>query len=120
MIIVLTVRTASVPWIAAREHLTINEVAPNFWRAAAIFGFMEHPDIPKLLDTALGHGCTVDFSDVTYYVGHGSIVHRDDSKGLPHWHEMLYAAMERNSTQVGDILRFPPERTMETGRQIAI
>jgi KUP system potassium uptake protein len=120
VIIVLTVRTASVPWIAASEHLTIKEVAPNFWRAAATFGFMEHPDIPKLLDTALGHGCTVDFTDVTYYVGHGSIVHRDDGKGLPHWQEALYAAMERNSTHVGDILRFPPERTMEIGRQIAI
>jgi KUP system potassium uptake protein len=120
VIIVLTVHTASVPWINAKDHLTIKEVAPSFWRAAALFGFMEHPDIPALLDTALGHGCTVDFSDVTYYVGHGSIVHRDDGKGLPRWQEMLYAAMERNSTHVGDILRFPPEKTMEIGRQIAI
>ncbi len=120
VIIVLTVRTASVPRIAASEHLTIDEIAPNFWRAAAVFGFMEHPDIPALLDTALGHGCTVDFSDVTYYVGHGSIIHRDDGKGLPQWQEALFAAMERNSTYVGDILRFPPDRTMEIGRQIAI
>ena len=119
-IIVLTVITASVPWIDASEHLTVKELAPNFWRAAAVFGFMEHPDIPALLDTALGHGCTVDFTDVTYFVGHGSIVHRDDGKGLPHWQEVLFAAMERNSTHVADVLRFPPERTMEIGRQIAI
>jgi KUP system potassium uptake protein len=65
-IIVLTVSTASVPRIDPLKHLTIKELAPNFWRAAAVFGFMEHPDIPALLDTALGHGCTVDFSDVPY------------------------------------------------------
>jgi KUP system potassium uptake protein len=117
---VLTVNTASVPWIDESEHLKVEELAPNFWRAEALFGFMEHPDIPALLATAKWHGCHIDLSDVTYFVGHASIMPRDDGKGLPRWLEALYAAMERNSSHVGEVLRLPQEDTVEIGRQIAI
>ncbi len=119
-LMVLTVNTASVPKVEASKHLSVQELAPNFWRADAVFGFMEHPDIPALLDTAKEHGCKIDLSDVTYYVGHGSIMHRDDGKGIPRWQEALYAGMERNSSHVGDVLRLPQEQTVEIGRQIAI
>jgi KUP system potassium uptake protein len=119
-IMVLTVVTASVPRVEASERLNVKALAPNYWRAHAVFGFMEHPDIPALLSTAKSRGCGVDLSDVTYYVGHASIEPRDDGKGLPHWQEAIYAAMERNSSHVAEVLRFPPEQTVELGRQIAI
>jgi KUP system potassium uptake protein len=119
-LIVLTVNTASVPRVQAAKRLTVRELAPNFWRLDAVFGFMEHPDIPALLDIAHEHGCKIDLSDVTYYVGHGSIMHRDDGRGIPRWQEAIYAAMERNSSHVGDVLRLPQEQTVEIGRQIAI
>jgi KUP system potassium uptake protein len=119
-LLVLTVSTASVPRIATSKHLSIEELAPNFWRADAVFGFMEHPDIPVLLATATDHGCGIDLSDVTYYVGHETIIHRDDGKGLPRWHEAAYAFMQRNSSYVGDVLRLPQDRTVEVGRQVAI
>ncbi|WP_245572710.1 potassium transporter Kup [Lichenihabitans psoromatis] len=117
---VLTVSTASVPWIAADKHLTVDELAPNFWRAEAVFGFMENIDIPALLATAEYHGCRLDLEDVTYYVGHASIVRREDGRGLPRWIEAIYAAMERNSSHVGDVMRLPHENTVELGRQVSI
>jgi KUP system potassium uptake protein len=66
------------------------------------------------------HSCAIDLSDVTYYVGHESIEHRDDGKGLPQWIEMSFAFMARNSTHVGEILRLPQEHTVEIGRQVEI
>jgi KUP system potassium uptake protein len=119
-ILVLTVSTASVPRVSPSKRLTIRKLAPDFWRADAAFGFMEHADIPALLDSAKEHGCDVDLGDVTYYVGHASIMHRDKGPAMPRWQEALYAAMERNSTHVGDVLRLPQEQTVEIGRQIAI
>jgi KUP system potassium uptake protein len=119
-VMVLTVNTASVPWIDEEKHLSVTALAPNFWRAAAVFGFMERPDIPALLTTALGHGCTIDLTDVTYYVGHVSITHREDGKGIPRWLEAIFGALERNSIHVGDVLRLPQDKTVELGRQIAI
>src|SRR6266481_9906217 len=99
---VLRVEILSVPWVASRNRITIEEVAPNFWRAEARFGFMERPHIPELLTASRSLGCTVDVSDVTYYVGHETVVGREDGKGLPAWQERFFAVMERNAVHVSD------------------
>ena len=116
----LTITGAAIPWIDARERLDMSQVAPRFWRAHATFGFMERPDIPALMRRMKEDGCQADMSDVTYYVGHSTVTHRDDGKGLPRWRQAIYAALERNSTHVGDFLRLPQDKTVELGRQIAI
>jgi KUP system potassium uptake protein len=117
---VLTVETESVPRFRGRARLTVEQIAPNFWRACARFGFMERPDIPVLLREAQAHGCSLTLDDVTYYVGHETIVHREGRKSLPHWLERLFAFMERNSIHVSDFFRLPPDEVVEIGRQIAI
>jgi KUP system potassium uptake protein len=117
---VLTVDTESVPRIDNTGRLTITEIAPNFWRASARYGFMERPDIPALLREAQGRGCYIDLSDVTYYVGHETILSRDDGKGLPKWLEAFYALMQRNSSSLSDYFRLPSDALVEIGRQISI
>jgi KUP system potassium uptake protein len=117
---VLRVVTESVPRIKESERLATIEVAPNFWRATARYGFMERPDIPHLLKQAREQGCSLEFDDVTYYVGRETIVHREDGKGLAEWEEALFAAMERNAVHVSDFFRLPSDGVVEIGRQVAI
>ncbi len=119
-LIVLTVEATAVPWIEEDKRLDIKELAPRFWRAHAVFGFMERPDIPAVIDRMKNHGCGADMTDVTFYVGHSTVTHRDDGQGIPRWQEAIYAMLERNSTHVGDFLRLPQDRTVELGRQVAI
>jgi KUP system potassium uptake protein len=117
---ILTVIIRQVPWVRGGERLTFEEVAPNFWRAIARYGFMERPDIPALLAEAHQRGCKLDLSDVTYYVGHETVVHREDGTALPRWIEGMYAAMQRNSVHVSDFFRLPAECVVEIGREVAI
>jgi KUP system potassium uptake protein len=117
---VLTVETLSAPWIRKGARVTVDQIAPNFWRATARYGFMERPDIPSLLRQAHAKGCTIDLSDVTYYVGHETVIGREDHKGLPHWMESIFAFMERNSVHVSDYFRLPHDSLVEIGRQISI
>jgi KUP system potassium uptake protein len=119
-VFVLTTITESVPWVKTSDRLTLSELAPNFWRATARHGFMERPDLPALLAEAHVLGCTVNLADVTYYVGHETVVAREDHDGLPRWVEKLYAAMQRNSTQVTEYFRLPPAQVVEIGREISI
>ena len=119
-VFVLTVLTESVPWVEDATRLHFEEIAPRFWRAAARYGFMERPDIPALLQTAHAGGCGIDLSDVTYYVGHETVVPSDDDKGLPRWVEALFAAMQRNSAHVSDYFKLPRDAVVEIGREIAI
>jgi K+ transporter len=82
-----------VPWIDDASRLTMKEIAPRFWRATARYGFMERPDIPALLETARAGGCGIDLSDVTYYVGHETVVPSDSDKRLREiWRWTLPAA----------------------------
>jgi KUP system potassium uptake protein len=117
---ILTVIIRQVPWVRGDERLAFEEVAPNFWRATARYGFMERPDIPALLAHAHARGCKLDLSDVTYYVGHETIVPREDGAHLPRWLEAIYAAMQRNSVHVSDFFRLPGDSVVEIGREIAI
>ena len=109
-----------VPWTSGAERLEFEEISPQFWRATARYGFMERPDIPALLAHAHARGCKIDLSDVTYYVGHETVVHREDGPALPQWIEQMYAAMQRNSVHVSDFFRLPAENVVEIGREVAI
>jgi KUP system potassium uptake protein len=119
-LLVVRVAVLQVPWVAAKDRMTVKEMAPNFWRAEARYGFMERPNIPEVLYSSKALGCTVDLDDVTYYVGHETIVSQEDGKGLPGWQEILYALMQRNAVHVGDFFSLPSDQVVEIGRQIAI
>jgi KUP system potassium uptake protein len=117
---VVTVSTESVPWVKDTERLTVGEIAPRFWRAAARYGFMERPDIPALLQKAHERGCAIDLSDVTYYVGHETVVPGEDEKALPRWVEALFAFMQRNSAHLTEYFKLPVEAVVEIGREVSI
>lgn len=116
----LTVETQSIPWIRGKDRLSLDEVAPNFWRATARYGFMERPDIPALLRKAHAAGCGIDLDDVTYYIGHETVVGREKGHWLIKFQNRLFALMERNSTHVTDFFRVPSDSVVEIGRQIEI
>jgi KUP system potassium uptake protein len=119
-LLVLTVSTQSVPWVKDTERLTFEEIAPGFWRAAARYGFMERPDIPALLEQAHGLGCAINLSDITYYVGHETVVPDEDDKALPRVAEALFAFMQRNSAHLTEYFRLPMDAVVEIGRQVSI
>jgi KUP system potassium uptake protein len=119
-LLVLRVETQSVHWIKESERLSATQLASNFWRAETRYGFMERPDILALLKEIYERGCPLECDDVTYYVGHETIVPREDGKGLPKWEEALFAAMERNAMHVSDFFKLPRDSVVEIGRQIAI
>jgi KUP system potassium uptake protein len=117
---ILTVMIQPIPRIRNAERLAVEELAPDLWRLSARYGFMERPDIPALLAQARARGCIADLSDVTYYVGHETVVHHEEGKALPKWIEGLFALMQRNSVHVSDFFRIPPDNVVEIGRQISI
>jgi KUP system potassium uptake protein len=119
-VLAVTTITEPVPWIADEMRVTFTQAAPNFWRAIVHYGFMERPDIPRLLTQLKEYGCAIDLADVTYFVGHETVTPREDGRGLPHWQEALFAAMERNAAHVTDFFNLPGEQVVEIGRHIAI
>jgi KUP system potassium uptake protein len=119
-VVVLRVLTESKPRVHWPDMMSVVEEGKNFWRVTAHFGFMQRPDIPRLLEEAQQLGCEVRLDDVIYYVGHENILHRQRGPAMPHWQEQIFAAMVRNSSHVTDYFRLPSEKVVEIGRQISI
>jgi KUP system potassium uptake protein len=80
----------------------------------------EKPDIPAVLKQACLQNQSLKLGDVVYYVGHGTIVPRDDLRGLAKWQDALYIAMERNSVHASDFFRLPNDSVVLIARQILI
>ena len=119
-LIVVTVLTESIPYVDPQHRVALEEMAPEFWRMTARFGFMERPDIMALLDAGRQRGCTLPLDDVTYYVGHETVIHRAVGTAMPLWQEMIYAFMVRNAVTVAGFFSLPRDGVVEIGRIIEI
>ena len=119
-VLALTLTVLSVPWIDPEERLSIVRVDDKFWRAEARRGFMEHFDIPTVLAECKAKGAEIDPEDVTYFVGHETVVPRENGKGMVRWQQVLFAAMGRNAERISDYLDLPSDQVLEIGRQIEI
>jgi len=119
-VVILRLTFTSAPRIKLEERFALVQLAPRFWRADVRFGFMETPDIPLVLRQTQALGCDIDLDDVTYYLGHETIVARQDGKGLPLWEEAAFAIMLRNAARLSDFLKVPSGQIVEIGRQIEI
>ncbi len=119
-VFILRIDTLSVPWSRYTGRLTIEPLAPGMWRGSARYGFMERPDVPALLREAEIDGCDINLKDVTYFIGHETVIARGPAMGLPRWVEAFFAFMQRNASHATDYLRVPHNAVVEIGREIAI
>jgi len=119
-VLALTLTTVSKPRVAESERVTITRESEHFWRAEAKFGFIERQTLDPVLSGCKLKGADIDLDDVTFFVGHETIVPREDGKGLPRWLVALFSAMGRNAARISDTLELPYDRLVEIGREIAI
>ncbi len=119
-VLILTVATESVPYVADAERLTVEAIAPDVWRARARFGFMDRVDVPAVLRQAHAAGCGIDLADVTYFLGHENVVVHEGGNALSRWMGQAFAFMLRNSAHVTDYFQLPDDTVVELGREIVI
>ena len=116
----LTLTVVSTPRVDNAKRITLTEELENFWRAEVKMGFMEIPNIELILTQCRAKNAHINLDDVTYYVGQGTIIPREDGKGLPRWETALFAAMGRNAARISDSLHLPHDHVVEIGREIEI
>ena len=49
-VVLLTVKTRQAPFVEPGERVTVEPLGHEFYRIIINYGFMEDPDIPKVLD----------------------------------------------------------------------
>jgi KUP system potassium uptake protein len=119
-VFILKINTQSIPWVKNADRLTLKEIYPNVWRAIASYGFMERPNVPRVLRKAIcDHNIALD--DITYYVGHATIISSTHGGNrLPKLIEKIYAFMQRNALRESEYFQLPSNAVVEIGRQVDV
>lgn len=113
-VIILTIKFQDVPRVALADRLTIQDYGQGFYRLMAHYGFMEQPDIPRLLESRDNLGGPWRALDTTYFVSRQRVIPTPRA-GMALWRERLFAVMLRLSANAIDFFALPANQVMELG-----
>ena len=114
-VILLTIVTTEQPRVTPDERVRVEDLQEGFKRVVARYGFMEQPDIPKLLtDERIP---TWPIEHCTFFLGRETVLAAVGG-GMARWRQHLFSFMTRNSQRAATFFNVPPDRVMEIGSQI--
>jgi KUP system potassium uptake protein len=117
--ILLTIATQRIPRVGRGGRYTVTEIGKGLWRVVVRVGFMEQPEVPKLLREAERFGLPFRTHEATFFLGRDEIV-AVAQRGMPMWRKYLFLYLARNAEFAGAHFGIPPERIVEIGGQVQI
>ncbi len=118
-VILLTLESTDVPLVADEELLDIQRLPMGFVRMVARYGYMQTPNVPRLLELASGHGFDLKPLETTFYLGRETLLITGRSP-MMRWRKTLFAFLSRNAANPSTYFGIPPSRIVELGAQIQL
>jgi len=118
-IVLLHVATENIPRVSHDQRLEVAHLGGNFHSVVAHYGFMERPNVPRLLEMCSAQGLHFNMMDTSFFVGRVTIV-ADKHSQLGRIRCALFEAMHRNALAATEFYRIPPNRVIELGGQVEI
>src|SRR3954451_12891396 len=119
-VVVLTVRTEEVPYLAnQKDRVAFDQLEDGFWRVQVHFGFMEKPDVPAALKTTKEKRLRFDPMRTTFFIGRETIL-ATRKLGLSSWRGSIFAWMTRNTGDVTSYFCLPPNGVVELGARVEV
>jgi KUP system potassium uptake protein len=118
-IVLLHIVTRNIPRVAPDKRLEVVDLGDNFHSIVAYYGFMQNPNVPRVLERCSSQGLHFDMMDTSFFVGRVTIVPERKSR-LGAIRCKLFEAMHRNALAATEFFRIPPNRVIELGGQVEI
>jgi KUP system potassium uptake protein len=117
--VLLSIMNERVPQVDLSENFTVTELGQGFFRVHARYGFMQSPNVPRLLARCAEAGLDIDAGDTSYYLGRESLLVSGRSR-MSRWRKALFSFLSRNSRPATAFFHLPPNRVVELGAQIEL
>lgn len=117
--LIVAVTTAVQPRVPLDERAHIAKVGPGVFQVEIEFGFMDDPDVPAVLSSLNHHGIEYDPEDVTYFLGHESII-AGKAPGMNPLQEHLFVFLNRGADSASRFFNLPIDRVFEVGTRVEI
>ena len=118
-LVFLTTITARVPAVIGSHHVRIDPLAPGVRRVVVQYGFMETPDITRLLAACRSQGLEVDLEGATFFLSRVNSL-ATPKPGMALWRERLFVFLSRNSQRASSFFHIPAEQVVEIGVVVEI
>ena len=117
--IVLTLRTSDEPFTPDAEKLKLVKHNQHFSSLLATIGYMETPDVPRLLKLAEPLGLTLNEMTTSFFLSRKTVIASPEGN-LPLWQDRLFIALAQSADDASHYFRLPTDRVVEVGTQITI
>jgi KUP system potassium uptake protein len=118
-IVLLHVVTRNIPRVAPDKRVEVAHLGENFHSVVAYYGFMQHPNVPRVLERCSAQGLHFNMMETSFFVGRVTIVPARKSRyGAIRC--KLFEAMHRNALAATEFFQIPPNRVIELGGQVEI
>lgn len=116
-VVLFSLRIENVPHVNIDKHLEVHELGYGFFRVIARVGFMQEPDVPKILRRCESKGLVAVPMTTTYYLGRQTLLTTGKSP-MARWRKLLFGFLSRNARPPTAFFNLPPNRVVELGLQI--
>jgi KUP system potassium uptake protein len=117
--ILLTVLTTEEAHVPEAERVAVEQLPAGFQRVVGRYGFMEEPDILKLLKDARITGGPIELAKTTFFLSRETILDTGKAQ-LSRWRKWLFAVLARNASTATSYFGLPANRVVELGVQVEI
>jgi KUP system potassium uptake protein len=120
-VLILTVTSDETSRVDERERVSIEPLGEGLFRVVGRYGYMEHVDIPVLLESVTDEKLKrIDPMNTTYILGVHRLILTGRPGGMATWRMKVFASMMKNATSASSFFRLPPGRVVELGAQIEL
>src|SRR6476661_1406348 len=107
-IVFVTVKTRQVPFVPTEQRLEVEALGGGCYRLRIYFGFMEEPNIPKVLASISDPEIAIDPQATTFFLGRQTIIATRRRAGMARWRERLFSRISLNATTATAYFCIPP------------
>jgi KUP system potassium uptake protein len=118
-VVLLSIMTEPIPFAVGNSALEVRELGNGFFRVISRVGFMQQPNVPRILARCEKFELIANPSDTTYYLGRQSLLTTGKTK-IAKWRKMLFGFLAHNSKSPTSFFNLPPNRVVELGLQIEL
>jgi KUP system potassium uptake protein len=117
--VIMSVMTKDVPYARPEERVAITPLSPTFSQVVVNFGYMENPNIPKVLPLCREQGWRFDVMQTSFFLSRRALKPAENSP-LPRWQNHLFVHLARFSDDAARYFSLPTDRVVEIGTQVTI
>jgi KUP system potassium uptake protein len=115
--VILTVVTASKPWVSSADRARVSQFNERFMQVTLTFGYMQQPNIPRALGLCRKLGWKFDIMTTSFFLSRRWLKASAHS-GLPLWQDKLFILLARTASDATEYFQIPTGRVVEIGTQV--